>query len=114
MADTQGLANYGTRIDGTLKGTGWLGELQAHNGDVMTELSSTFGVDGQEILMPLLVPTLTEAETLYLLQGKQPTVDIQNKAFQHGINRIMTGRSPFITEEDTSVTQGLENYRIRR
>lgn len=107
--NNQGLMNYGNRVDGTPKGSGWLGELQASNGDIMTELSSTFEVDGQEYLMPLLVPTLSDKEVNYLLEGNTPTSEIEQKAFLHGMGRIRQGKSPFI-EENIPSSQGLENY----
>jgi len=87
--------NYGTRIDGTPKGTGWLGELKTSNGDIATELSIGVNFDGKDYLIPSLVPTLTKEEVQYLLQGNSPTDEIIQKAIDHAIKLIQQGKSPF-------------------
>ena len=87
--------NYGTRIDGTPKGTGWLGELKTSNGDIATELSIGVNFDGKDYLIPSLVPTLTKEEVQYLLQGNSPTDEITQKAIDHAIKLIQQGKSPF-------------------
>lgn len=41
------MANYGKRPDGTMKGTGWLGELKMQDGSdsVATELSAGYEIE---------------------------------------------------------------------
>jgi len=96
----QNAGSYGKRVDGTEKGTGWLGELKMKDGSnrVMTELSLGFDVNGKEVEMPSIVPTLTDAEVNYLLEGNKPTREIMQKAFHHGMDRIKNGKSPFIND----------------
>jgi hypothetical protein len=88
---------YGKRVDGTNKGSGWLGELQMKDGSgrVMTEFSVGFEVNGEEIEMPVVVPTLDKEEIQYLLEGGEPTEAMYDKAFEHGMKRIKEGKSPF-------------------
>lgn len=89
--------NYGLRPDGTAKGTGYFGELKMQDGsdNVATEISVGIEVDGKEILVPTLVPTLSEEEKAYLLKGGKPTDEIVRKAADHAMSRIKIGKSPF-------------------
>jgi hypothetical protein len=92
------LANsYGKRADGTEKGSGWLGELKMKDGSnrVMTEFSAGFEVNGKEVEMPTIVPTLSKEELDHLLKGGKPTRQIFEKAYKHGVERIKKGESPF-------------------
>ena len=90
------------RPDNTKKGFGWLGPLTRPDGKVSTELSigMDFG-DGKETLLPLIVPTLSQQETQWLLnndiEGKVNTVprSIMDKAIQHAQQRMAAGLSPF-------------------
>lgn len=76
-------STWGSRQDGSAKGTGFLGAVKASDGSTMTELS--VGVDGVE--MPLLVPTLTPEEVFYLRMGGAPTAGIISKAVVHANSR---------------------------
>jgi hypothetical protein len=87
--------NYGLREDGTPKGKGWLGELKRPDGKVSTELSLGFDFGGKHVLAPALVPTLTQDEVTYLLNGGKPTPEIVNKAAEHAKMRMQQGLSPF-------------------
>jgi len=89
------MPNYGKRLDGTEKGEGWLGPIKNNAGDTMTELSMSTNIDGKEVLMPLLVPTLTQDEIDYLKAGNRPTKGIVDKAVSHAMDRIKAGASPF-------------------
>ncbi len=91
---------YGTRPDGTFKGPGFLGELKRPDGGISTELSIGVNIDGKEIDIPLLVPTLTKEEIEHLLEGKELTDAIVDKAVKHAVKRRKEGRSPFYGEED--------------
>lgn len=91
---------YGQRSDGTQKGPGFLGELKNSNGDVSTELSIGVEIDGKEVEVPSLVPTLTKDEVQWMLDNKPPTEDISRKAAEFAKNRIASGKSPFADESD--------------
>ena len=64
--------NGNLRPDGTPKGKGFFGEIKRPDGKVSTELSISSGdiIPGKEVLIPTMVPTLTNAEVSYLLSGK--------------------------------------------
>jgi len=86
---------WGLRTDGTPKGPGFLGTLKRPDGHISTELSIGVGIDGKEIEIPSLVPTLTKDEINYLLKGNKPTKRIVDKAIKHAMKRINDGKSPF-------------------
>lgn len=87
-----------TRNDGTQKGSGYLGTILDSQGRPMTEFSIGVGIDGQEIEIPTLVPTLEPAEIEYL-RNMQPGApmpqSIQQKAIEHAKMRMRQGLSPF-------------------
>ena len=91
--------NYGARADGTPKGNGFLGALDRPDGGVMTaEYSIGVGIDGNEIEIPTLVPTLTQAEvdTIFRIKpGEKLPEPIIKKAVDHARSRIADGKSPF-------------------
>ncbi|MGL5937031.1 MAG: hypothetical protein ACRCZI_15575, partial [Cetobacterium sp.] len=91
------ISPYGDRPDGTAKGGGYFGELPRLDDKTQfsTELSSSYEIDGKEILLPLIVPTLNKAELNHLLSGKTPTRRIEDKAIDHALRRIRVGKSPF-------------------
>jgi len=93
------------RVDGTLKGKGFLGELKRPDGKVSTELSIGVNLDGKETLIPSLVPTLNKDEINYLLSGGKATKEIVRKAVEHAKGRIAEGKSPF-AEKGEQPTQG--------
>lgn len=90
--------DYGLRADGTPKGSGFFGEIQMPTGDVMTEMSIGVNLDGKEMEIPTLVPTLSPQELEHLRQGGEVTKPIVDKAVQHAIGRIKQGLSPFKQE----------------
>lgn len=92
----------GIRKDGTQKGNGFLGVRKMTDGSNrdMTEFSYGFEVDGKEIEMPTLIPTLTTDELNHLLSGKKATPEILRKAYEHGVGRIKEGKSPFIQDDE--------------
>lgn len=91
---------YGQRADGSYKGPGFLGPLKRPDGDVSTELSVGVNFDGQEREVPLLVPTLSQAEIDHLLRDGQPTDAMVDKAVAHARQRIKEGKSPFFGRSD--------------
>ena len=91
------------RPDGSPKGTGFFGALKRPDGKVSTEISIGLDVDGKQINVPLLVPSLTFEELNYLLQSNVDSKDflknlppsIMDKAYNHAEQRIKAGLSPF-------------------
>lgn len=66
----------------------------------MTEYSVGIEIDGKEIEIPTLVPTLTRKELNHLLNGGEPTKAIMDKAYDHAITRIKSGKSPFASKDE--------------
>lgn len=100
-------ANYGSRSDGTNKGSGWLGEIEMTDGSgsVMTELSMTVGASdvgttGDDVLIPTIVPTLTQAQVDHLASGGETTEAIMRKAVAHAKARLKKGES--VWKEDAA------------
>ena len=79
------------------KGMGWNGvnKMTDGSGSVMTELTTTMTLDGNDVNMPLVVPTLSESERAHLLSGAAPTQDIYKKAADHAVGRLGLGLSPY-------------------
>lgn len=86
---------YGSRVDGTTKGDGYFGALRMNDGSgkVATELGIGVEIDGKEMEIPSLVPTLSKQEVDYLLTGAAPTREIIQKASAHAERRIREGKS---------------------
>ncbi len=94
---------FGLRPDGTKKGKGFLGLLKRPDGGVSSEISIGIELDGKEVLMPTLVPTLTKKEIKTLLNLPEGGVkdipeEIIEKAVQHAGDRMRAGKSPFLEE----------------
>lgn len=92
--------SYGKREDGTDKGEGFLGKLKNSDGRISTELSVSYEIEGKEILMPSLVPTLTQKEVKHLLDNKPPTKAMEDKIIDHAMKRIEAGKSPFAQPDE--------------
>ena len=98
--------DFGLRPDGTPKGSGFLGVLPRPDGEVSTEISVGVNINGQEVEIPSLVPTLDQAERDYLLNTplspemwKTPIgQQIMAKAVEHAKGRMAEGKSPFAQE----------------
>ena len=88
-----------TRLDGTNKSdTGYLGRIERDDGGVMTEFSIGVEMNGEEVLIPSLVPTLSkeEIETLRTLPEGQPVPQgIVDKAVDHARPLLQQGKNPF-------------------
>jgi len=89
------------RVDGTMKGPGFLGKLANVNGKESTELSMGVKINGKETLIPALVPTLSKDEINWLLENNMPTPEIEAKAAAHAQKRIAEGKPVFATHKDT-------------
>ena len=92
------------RTDGSTKGNGFLGVLPIKYPDGSTGVAAEYSVgvnmDGQEVEVPTLVPTLTPEETNLMVTDiipgrKQVPEPIMKKAIEHARGRIGQGLSPF-------------------
>ena len=105
-SESNPLAPFGLRHSNSvyeppeIKGRGYMGAIPTSVGKLMTELSSSFELDGQTIQHPLVVPTLSPQEIELLRMGGEPTPEIYNKAQQFALGRIQQGLSPFATPQD--------------
>ena len=105
MADIGGLLKWkpnpkDLRKDGSRKSTGWLGVLKRPDGKVSTEISVGINLDGQEVEIPTLVPTLAPEEINWLLTNDVSNAraipqSIMQKAADHARSQIKRGLSPF-------------------
>ena len=109
---------WGSRGDGTTKGTGFFGILPASGGMIMTEYGMGFDYDGKEIEVPLINPYQSQAQILEILQGKQPTMEMLDNARRWGADRLRSGKSPFIENNEKpynlSDHKGLEGVRSQQ
>ena len=96
------------RSDGSKKSAqGFLGPVKNNvEGGTMTEVSVGMEINGKEMEVPTMVPTLTkkEIETLanMKLEGNAKNIpeSIIMKAKQHALQRIEQGLSPFYQDEE--------------
>lgn len=95
--------DYGMRPDKTAKGKGYFGEIKRPDGNVMTEITVGVGLDGKQVDIPLIVPTLNKSELNYLMRNnpksntfmeKMPP-SIMDKAVDHAVMRMKEGKSPY-------------------
>jgi hypothetical protein len=95
--------SMGKRQDGSEKGTGYLGPMKRAEGGISTEISIGTNINGKEVEIPLMVPTLAKNEIKYLLDtpvdsksfmSNMPQTIIQ-KAVEHANMRMKMGKSPF-------------------
>jgi hypothetical protein len=99
--DSQANPGFGDREDGTQKGMGFYGKVNipGMGPTFATELSVTIGFDGKEVLIPTLIPGLTEQEFNTILSlGKEIPPGLMDKIADHAVGRIKNGRSPFAEE----------------
>jgi len=92
--------DYGLRPDGTPKGQGFLGPLQIPGGKVASEYSVGVNIDGREMDIPTLVPTLTKDELALMVNDiipnkKMPPESIIKKAVDHAMQRRKQGQPVF-------------------
>lgn len=94
-------STWDKREDGSTKGTGFLGVLKRPDGGVSTEISVGVNINGKEMEIPTLVPTLTKQEVDYLLSGGRPTDAIVQKAAEFAKGRIAEGKSVFASDAES-------------
>ena len=101
-----GMAPYGARWASQpgepfqAKGLGYMGKVPSASGQPMTELSTTFDLNGRQIAAPLMVPTLSVQEMRALQAGGEPTESIYRKAFEYAMRRQQQGRDTFAGSQD--------------
>lgn len=87
------------RIDGTKKSMqGFLGPIKNSRGQIMTELSIGVEMDGKEIEIPTLVPTLNDQDIQVLqnLSDDAPIPEsIIKKSVAHAQERMKENKDPF-------------------
>ena len=116
-ASQNNLLKYGKRPDGTYKAAGYFGELPIGNNNIATEYSVGMNINGKEMDIPSIVPTLTQDELNTVLmaarKGEMPPNHILEKARQHAEMRIQAGHSPFwaIPEKQYQIPY---NYKVHR
>lgn len=87
----KGTKFYGLRPDGTAKGEGYLGILKRTDGTIMSEYSVGVKINGKEMDIPSIVPTLNKDEVnqiLNLKDGELPSDAIIAKATAFAKSRI--------------------------
>lgn len=104
-------ATFGQRADGTQKGNGYLGVLKAADGSDVTEYSIGINIDGKEVEIPTIVPTLTDKELRLMLDdiipnNKEIPQEIIDKSIDFYKDREKQGLSPF-ADNDESVNTGV-------
>lgn len=93
------------RADGSRKGPGFLGALKRPDGKVSSELSIGVNIDGKEVEIPTLVPTLSKDEVNWLItqdisDPKKIPISIQQKAVDFARQRMAAGKSPFAQDSE--------------
>lgn len=107
-SDNAILNGFGKRVDGTNKGSGFLGVLKRPDGGVSTEISIGVNINGKEMEIPTLVPTLNKDEIDSLLRGDKPSRDIVNKAIEHANKRLSEGKSVFYEGDSSEIPEGFQ------
>lgn len=94
-------ATFGQAEGGRAKGAGFLGPLKRPDGSVSTEISIGVNIDGKEMEIPTLVPTLSRAEVETLLSlpddAEMPESIVQ-KAVAFARERTKKGLPAFAQE----------------
>jgi hypothetical protein len=96
--------DFGRRPDGSPKGAGFLGVLKRPDGGVMTEYSVGVEINGKEMDIPTLVPTLSNDEVQQILRMKETDRipdSIVEKARAHAEKRLSEGKPVFATDDES-------------
>lgn len=92
------------RADGSKKGRGFLGLLKTPDGKVASEYSVGVEINGKQMDVPSLVPTLTRKEVEQTLkassEGKFPPDSVIEKATAHARKRLAEGKSVFAGKDE--------------
>jgi hypothetical protein len=84
-------------MNGPNKGTGYFGmmPMQDGSGKYASEIGGGIDVNGRNMEVPSLVPTLSPDEIILMLSGGNPTQNILQKVAEYATQRTNQGRSPF-------------------
>ena len=91
------------RPDGSQKGRGFFGPLRRPDGGAMTEYSIGVQIDGREVDVPSLVPTLNAREVRAILsakEGEQLPGSVYAKAAAFARDRLAQGLPPFARPDE--------------
>lgn len=109
------VAQFGKRPDGSEKGLGYFGPLQTKDKKVMTELSVGINLDGKDVQIPTVVPTLSKQDMDSLLGGNEPSREIVDKAVSHALGRMNSGLPLYATpDEEGSYSFGKDGKVVAR
>ena len=101
------------RIDGTKKSMqGFLGPIKNSRGQIMTELSIGVEMDGKEIEIPTLVPTLNDQDIQVLqnLSDDAPIPEsIIKKSVAHAQERMKENKDPFYQDGEEEERANFDN-----
>lgn len=108
--EVPGQTTTNLRADGTPKGDGFFGPLSRPDGTVSSEISIGVNIDGKNVEIPTLVPTLTPQEKQWLLTNdisdpKKLPKAIVDKAVAFARQRIAAGQSPFAGANESPAAQ---------
>jgi len=107
--DESNNSDWGKRADGPTKGNGWLGVMTRPDGKISSEISVGVNINGKEVEIPTMVPTLSKEETDYLLSNPTDKKDlfqtptgkaIMTKAVDFAKDRMAQGKSPFAGNDE--------------
>lgn len=90
-----------SQTDVRRKGKGWLGLKMNRNGEDVSEYSIGVEIDGKQVDVPTLVPTLTKDEIAVVMRNTEsdnpPALpqSIVQKAIDHAKPLLKAGKSPF-------------------
>jgi hypothetical protein len=91
-----------TRPDGSRKGSGWIGPHKTESGSDVTEYSIGVEIDGKQMDIPTMVPTLTPSEVKQVLTAAEydefPNKAVVSKAIEHARKMLSEGKSVFAPE----------------
>lgn len=106
------IRGYGLRPDGTQKEMGYFGELLSPVDStlIFTEISIGLNINGTEMDVPSLVPTLTDSEVFFMVtEGYKDASKIPQailaKVSDYAKQRISQGKSPFAVDLDQDYTE---------
>ena len=102
----ESLNQYGKRLDGSNKESGFLGEIRMPNGrDVMTEVSlgrPDIQESAWDTFRPAIINGMHPADLNYLLQTGNVSSGLEAASLAHALQRIESGKSPFWNSKEDS------------
>jgi tape measure domain-containing protein len=108
--------DLGNRKNGTKKGLGFLGPLVDSSGNFVTEFTVGVNIEGKEIEIPTLVPTLNKEEINKILTLKESDViptEIIDKAVAFAKTRLEKGLDVFASPTESKSLINLDAYNLK-